>query len=88
MTKPNCYECKHRRNVPGDCHSSCAHPANGNETNQLESMVMLMMGRAPKAGNKVVGDPHGIRAGWFMYPMNFDPAWLVSCEGFEEKETK
>lgn len=21
-----CYGCKHRRNVPGDCHSSCANP--------------------------------------------------------------
>jgi hypothetical protein len=24
--RPNCYECKHRRRVPGDAHSSCANP--------------------------------------------------------------
>jgi hypothetical protein len=21
--KPDCYECKHRKDLPGDCHSSC-----------------------------------------------------------------
>jgi len=24
--KPNCYECKHRGEVPGSAHSSCNHP--------------------------------------------------------------
>ena len=35
---------------------------------------------------KVVGDKHGIRMGWFMWPFNFDPAWLLSCDGFSENE--
>lgn len=25
---------------------------------------------------------HGIRNGWFVWPVNFDPVWLESCEGF------
>jgi hypothetical protein len=25
MSKPNCYDCEHRRTIPGDCHSSCAN---------------------------------------------------------------
>lgn len=33
----------------------------------------------------VTGDPHGIRQGWFNWPLSFDPVWLESCEGFEEK---
>lgn len=33
---------------------------------------------------KVTGDPHGIRSGWFFWPLLFDPTWLVSCDGFEE----
>jgi hypothetical protein len=40
---------------------------------------------------KVTGDPHGIRNGWFFFPINFDPVWLQSCTGFEQlpaKETK
>jgi len=34
---------------------------------------------------KIKGDPHGIRMGWFVWPVNFDPAWLEICNGFEEK---
>ena len=26
MKKPDCYICKHRKEVPGDAHSSCANP--------------------------------------------------------------
>ena len=33
---------------------------------------------------KVEGNPVGIRRGWFLWPLNFDPAWLVSCDGFSD----
>ena len=33
----------------------------------------------------VKGDEHGIKMGWFWHPFNFDPAWLISCDGYEEK---
>lgn len=32
--------------------------------------------------SKVKGDKHGIEKGWFMWPVNFDPAWLEACTGF------
>jgi len=32
----------------------------------------------------VEGDNYGIRSGWFMHPWNFDPVWLVSCDGFQK----
>jgi len=63
--KPNCYECTHRQDVPGDAHSECSNR---------------------KA--KVSGVPHGVRSGWFMWPFNFDPVWLVSCDGFSPKQSK
>jgi len=25
---------------------------------------------------------HGIRNGWFIWPVNFDPVWLEHCSGF------
>ena len=32
------------------------------------------------------GYQHGIKSGWFMYPVNFDPVWKeVDCANFEEK---
>ena len=36
----------------------------------------------PKA--VVVGDPHGIKSGWFSHPFNFDPVWLEECTGFKQ----
>ena len=33
----------------------------------------------------ISGNPHGIKHGFFCWPHNFDPVWLVSCNGFEEK---
>lgn len=34
---------------------------------------------------KVTGHETGIRRGWFMWPLNFDPTWLMSCDGFSDK---
>ena len=32
----------------------------------------------------MVGHPHGIRKGWFMYPLLFDPTWkLRLCRNFQ-----
>lgn len=36
---------------------------------------------------KVKGNVNGIRRGWFMWPMNFDPTWLESCDGFSNDES-
>lgn len=33
---------------------------------------------------KVTGDRYGIRMGWFLWPLNFDPTWLESCDGFSD----
>ena len=31
------------------------------------------------------GHPHGIKNGWFIYPLVFDPVWkMKDCENFEE----
>lgn len=63
MNKPNCFECEHKRSVPGNCHIGCANR---------------------KA--RVEGSPHGIKNGWFYWPLLFDPTWLVSCDGFTESK--
>ena len=33
----------------------------------------------------IVADNHGIRMGWFLWPLNFDPVWLEACNGFTPK---
>lgn len=37
---------------------------------------------------RVKGNQHGIKNGWFFWPIDFDPIWLESCTGFKEKEKK
>ena len=39
---------------------------------------------------KVKGNETGIRSGWFIWPLNFDPVWLVECNGFstDKKDNK
>jgi len=60
--KNDCYNCVHKRNVPGNCHIECAKP-----------------------DVDMTGNEHGIRNGWFMYPLLFDPVWMtVKCSNFEK----
>ena len=95
MDKPNCYECKHRRDLAGSAHSQCEHPAYAEIIADPLVQVMSLfasVGRVPPVkvgaeGIQVMGNPHGIRKGWFNHPLNFDPTWLESCDGFETKST-
>lgn len=77
--KPNCYECIHRRTVPGDAHSECAHPIT-----EPFGAASGIVGMGDVLG--IVANPHGVRSGWFLWPVNFDPVWLESCNGFESKK--
>lgn len=91
--KPNCYDCKFRREVPGSAHSSCAHPVVGANDDPFGNMMAIFasVGRVnPVISQKaeklnVTGNATGIRRGWFCWPWNFDPVWLESCDGFEAR---
>jgi len=91
---PDCYKCEHRRDLPGDAHSRCNHPilfknaddsfigfidrffsADG-EIKVINALVKF----------RIKGDDHGIKSGWFNWPFNFDPIWLMNCNGFLEKK--
>ena len=71
--KPNCYKCIHRGDVPGDAHSQCHHP----DAAPAQSRML-----------SVKGHIHGIQSGWFNWPYNFDPTWLLECNGFKAKAVK
>ena len=58
---------------------------------ELQLMAIFgSVGRGPairgNVGLNITGDPHGIKMGWFQWPFNFDPCWLLTCDGFEEKD--
>jgi len=93
MSKPNCYECEYRGLIPGDAHSCCKHPS---FKDALSDPLLSLLGifasvgrvepiRGIGDGITVTGNPHGIRSGWFNHPFNFDPTWLESCTGFQQK---
>ena len=94
MSKPNCYECKHRGEVAGSAHSKCAHPAFRAALDDPMAQlfgILASVGRVPpmqakSTAVKVVGKPHGIKNGWFNHPFDFDPIWLESCDGFTPKD--
>lgn len=84
-----CYQCKHRGGVPGSVHSSCQHPlTKETRDNPLVALMGLMGGGLPipVKGLDIEADLHGIRNGWFSWPVNFDSVWLTKCNGFERKQ--
>ena len=89
-TKPDCYKCKHRGTVPGDAHSCCRHPEVKMDSNPFGAIVDMLAGKNIEAARTlgIKGHPVGIKKGWFMWPANFDPVWLLSCNGFEPKNGK
>lgn len=89
MSEPaKCYKCPHHKTIPGDAHLECDHPiakAVGPDT-----LIAFGTGIATGFNIKlnspdgpleisVYGDEHGIREGWFVWPIDFDPVWLKSC---------
>ena len=87
--RPDCYQCIHRRDVPGDAHSSCAHPQAPTDNPMGQLMAILgKRSKAPPAPSllNITFDPHGVRMGWACWPWNFDPVWLIECSGFTPRK--
>lgn len=86
-TRGACYGCRYRGDVPGSAHSACRHPAvlAAPPAGPLADLLAIMSpGVLPPRripGIEVAGHPVGIASGWFAWPANFDPVWLVSCTG-------
>ena len=91
--KPNCYKCQYRGGLPGDAHSCCHHPANDKINSNPFAQILGILGsvgrgpgiQASGKGLNIKANPHGIKHGWFNFPINFDPIWLENCDGFTQK---
>ena len=81
--KPDCYTCAHRRNLVGDAHSSCA--ALG-AIGLFVSKYFIIGESEFLAGDiHIRGNTHGVRSGWFIWPINYDPVWLEICSMHKER---
>lgn len=89
VDKPNCYECRWRGTLVGDEHSCCNHPALSAGNGAIKWIVAqgFYVNQRCELFN-VTADPLGIRRGWFMWPINYDPVWLLTCDAFERKEVE
>jgi hypothetical protein len=86
-----CYDCEYRGDFPGSAHSSCHHPELGEMSdNAFGVLVDMARGKFKEAAQKlqIHADPTGIQKGWFLWPANFDPVWLLNCDGFKRKLPK
>lgn len=104
MSTPNalppekCWACVHRGEVPGSAHSSCQHPATAPEFHDNASAQAIgILGRhsgittMPSAAAvtlRITASVYGISRGWFIWPVNFDPTWLETCNGFSPRTPK
>lgn len=86
MTKPAasglCYKCKYQKDLTWSAHSECTY----SESHGVDKINALWMHMRGLVGDSVVGSEHGIKNGWFMWPVNFDPVWLEKCDFFHDKE--
>jgi len=87
--KPNCYKCQHRSRVPGSAHSTCSW-FTGKTKMALAAGVMTYGGNGVTgvkiAGNEIpiVGlHQFGLHGGWAMWPVDFDPRWVLWCIGYD-----
>lgn len=92
----SCYSCRFRGSLPGDAHSCCRHPDLKGATDDPLAGILAMLASVGR-GQPVVAveaalkkfdiqaKHHGIKMGWFNWPWNFDPVWLLNCNAFEEK---
>ena len=87
---PDCYKCEYRGTIPGDAHSRCNHPEVKQNDNEFGALVEMLQGKSNEAAKKlgIKGHEQGIRKGWFCWPANFDPTWLMECKGFKERINK
>jgi len=86
--RPDCYRCVHRRPLPGNTHSKCAHPSTAAIHAHPLIAIAGVNGGLPSISPERLGvscHPHGEAKGWFSWPVNYDPVWLLTCNGFTAK---
>lgn len=90
----DCYTCKHRRQVSGSAHSSCSHDVA--ETYKPIAFLVAARGRGnthPLGKVEVEGKPLfeldevGVRNGWALWPIDYDPTWVKHCLMYDQRDT-
>jgi hypothetical protein len=85
----DCYNCKFRGTVAGSAHSSCNVIRSSGDEKSRELELLLAAGSVRLTDGEdnpmVKLNPHGIKNGWAMWPLDFDPVWVDDCKFFNQK---
>jgi len=86
----DCYNCKFRSDALGSAHSKCniISCSNNEGSDALEYLIasgkyQLINGETKEPLVKL--NEHGVKNGWALWPINFDPIWVESCNFYTEK---
>jgi hypothetical protein len=93
MSRPNCYNCKFRGEVPGSAHSCCTvlrKPGDENNPHTMMTELGLTTGQITLVNEAtqeplVKLNPQGVKNGWASWPLDFDPTWVDGCVFETEK---
>lgn len=85
----DCYKCKYRGNIPGNTHSRCNVISSTNEPSSKELELLIGSGLYKLVNSNtneplVKLNPHGVKMGWAIWPINFDPIWVEECSFYDE----
>jgi hypothetical protein len=72
-----CWSCVHRLPIEHSVYLKCGHP------DAIPSFLAKASKHPADDVLKVVGHEQGVEGGWFNWPFDFDPRWLVACAGYE-----
>jgi hypothetical protein len=86
----DCYKCKYRGDALGSTHSRCNILKLGD--NEYSDLLEIYIASGKYSIiNESTKEPlvklneHGVKNGWALWPINFDPIWVESCNFYTEK---
>lgn len=81
MNNNSCYNCEYKRNLPYDSHFKCKYPFLTDESSMhLASLSIVNIDAFINNVEDNFGfsvNKHGIQNGWFSFPENYDPVWMI-----------
>lgn len=84
VTRSQCLSCVHRGSVPGSAHVSCKHFEGLFKKHNIDPLTGMLA--VNKIDGMPKGDPHGISNGWYMFPYNYDPCWMLEdCHFYQNR---
>lgn len=82
----NCLNCKNCGPIAlgSGHHRTC----NAITSDLGEQLLLTQLSITDKETGKdaVVQNPHGVKNGWCIWPVNFDPVWIDECLFYNKKE--